>query len=294
MSDYSHLCGWVPGDGTIAATLPRFEETGLALAAPSVTPSGPILLYKAWKEVLSDYPHYPGQQIGDCVSFGHAHGNDLLQAIEIALGEPSVYSETDTEALYGAARSYNRPAFGDGTDGAAAVKAMQIIGMVSREMLGANGTYSGSRARQWGSRSGLPADVLQMCSQFKLGAACRIATWDQLVAAVWNAHPVTICSDQGFTEVRDQQGFCRAHGSWGHCMLIAGVRFDREGALICQSWGDVGHLSGPQDLDQPLFSFWAERKTVEYILSCQDSWALARAPEFKKRPIPQDWYRRAA
>ena len=54
------------------------------------------------------------------------------------------------------------------------------------------------------------------------------------------------------------QRFCEASGTWGHCMLLAGVRFDRPGACIIQSWGpDVP--DGPTDLGQPDFSFWADK-----------------------------------
>ena len=69
----------------------------------SPTPN-PILLYKAWRDVLGKDPAYPAQQIGDCVSFGHGHANDLLQCIEIALGEPAEYRETDTEFIYATSR----------------------------------------------------------------------------------------------------------------------------------------------------------------------------------------------
>ena len=77
-------------------------------------------------------------------------------------------------------------------------------------------------------------------------------------------------------------------------MLIAGVRFDREGACILQSWGPTVP-DGPLALDQPAFSFWAERSVVERILAAGDSWALSRAPEFITRPLPEHWiYHQAA
>ena len=77
-------------------------------------------------------------------------------------------------------------------------------------------------------------------------------------------------------------------------MVIAGVRFDREGACIIQSWGpDVP--DGPLGLDQPTFSFWADRRAIERILSDGDSWALSKAPEFVVRPLPVHWgYSQAA
>ncbi|MBV8221990.1 MAG: hypothetical protein JO293_01355 [Candidatus Eremiobacteraeota bacterium] len=286
--DPSSLCGWRNDGGhhVIAATLP----TSPAICQGDGTePSSNILLYKAWHDVLGHYPDYPAQQIGDCVSFGHGHANDLLQCIEICFGEPAEYRETDTEFLYGESRKLaGMLGFWDGSYGAAAVKAMLQVGTVSREMLGSDGTYSGQRAKSWGLH-GPPTAVEAQAAPYKLGSVAKITTWDELVAALWNGSPVTICSNQGFTLERDSQGFCSPRGTWGHCMFIAGVRFDRKGALIVQSWGPT-LPSGPLDLDQPSFSFWAERPVIESILAAGDSWALSRAAEFVKRPLPKGWF----
>ena len=97
---------------------------------------------------------------------------------------------------------------GDGCYGAAAVKAMTSIGEVSREQLGTDGTYSGDRAKAWGT-NGIPADMVAKAAPFKLGSAALVSTWDELVAALGNGYPVTICTDQGFTMDRDPQGFRR-------------------------------------------------------------------------------------
>ena len=176
MSDeisYQHLCGWRGVDDLQRSFASQFPT--LAQAAPHLVggpaSTDPILLYKAWRDVLGKDPAYPAQQIGDCVSFGHGHGNDLLQCIEIGLGAPAVFQETDTEFIYGTSREVagilGRQ---DGSYGAAAVKAMTTIGMVSRAMLGSDGRYSGQRAKAWGL-SGAPASVKQEAGAFKLGSA---------------------------------------------------------------------------------------------------------------------------
>jgi hypothetical protein len=71
-------------------------------------------------------------------------------------------------------------------------------------------------------------------------------------------------------------------------MFIAGVRFDRPGACIIQSWGSECP-SGPRALDQPVFSFWADQSAVERILREGDSWALSKSPAFQKRDLPRPW-----
>jgi hypothetical protein len=288
--DYAHLCGWLGVDDVqagLAVTLPKLAYVGSHLfgAAP---PSAPVLMYRAWLDILGFFPPYPAQQIGDCVSFGHGHGNDLLQAVEVRLGASFLYRETDTEFIYAAAREVAGilgPT--DGCYGAAAVKAMTHTGMVSRAEAGSNGVYSGDRAKVWGAVG--PPQALEAKAAFhKLGMAALVLTWDELVAAITNGYPVTICTSQGFNLVRDADGFCAAHGTWGHCMVIGGVRFDRPGACILQSWGP-NVPTGPTALGQPDWSFWAERAVIETILGEGDSWALSRTPGFAERQLPPSW-----
>jgi len=289
--------GWLGADAvqkSFAARHPFLSAASPGLVADAPADGSPVLLYKAFKDVLGDFPAYPAQEIGDCVGFGHGHGVDLLQCVEIALGAAAEYRETDTEFIY----ATSRQAAGilgrqDGSYGSAAVTAMTTIGLVSRDMLGADGAYSGNRARQWGY-TGAPRDVQDAAAAYKLGSAARVGSWDELTAAVQNGYPVTICSSLGFTLQRNKDGFCDAKGTWGHCMVIAGVRFDRPGACILQSWGPNQPV-GPTALGQPSFSFWADRTAVERVLAQGDSWALAKAPTFVARALPPSWsYHQAA
>jgi hypothetical protein len=292
---------YTPGSKALIASLPT-----LARAAPHLmtSPSDgrPILLYKAWTDLFRDYPPYPAQQIGDCVSFGHSHANDLLQCVEYCLAHPGQtpaptdIQETCTQALYGMAREISGDlGWQDGSYGGAAVKAMTTWGVVSRRMLGSEGAYSGRLAKQWGFK-GVPAAVKAEAAPFKLGSAAQVATWDELVGALANGNPVTICTGMGFTQARDAQGFVQRRGRWGHCMFIAGVRFDRGGACVIQSWG-METPTGPRGLDQPPYSFWVEEKDIESILAEGDSWALSKAPHFNaaqaaaghRRRLPARW-----
>ena len=173
------------------------------------------LAVQGLRDVLGKDPAYPAQEIGDCVSFGHGHANDLLQCVEIALGEPAGFRETDTEFIYATSREVagilGRT---DGSYGAAAVKAMTTVGLVSRELLGNQGAYSGKRAKEWG-RIGAPVDIKTKAASFKLGSAAQVSTWAELVAALTSGYPVTICSNQGFTIHRDRDGFCKGAAPGG-------------------------------------------------------------------------------
>jgi hypothetical protein len=300
-----------PDDGSaraLIASMPTLSQSAphLMRAVGDAADGRPILLYRAWTDLFRDYPPYPAQQIGDCVSFGHGHANDLLQCVEFCLANPGKtptaadIQETDTEFIYGASREVSgNLGWQDGSYGGAAVKAMTTMGMVSRRMEGLEGAYSGRRAKQFG-RTGPPAAWKQQALPFKLGAAARVTTWDELVAALHNGNPVTICTGMGFTLTRDSQGFASRKGRWGHCMFVAGARFDRPGACVVQSWGPE-MPTGPTGLGQPPFSFWVSQQDIEAILAEGDSWALSKAPHFgaartaagHRRRLPERWRRGA-
>lgn len=283
--------GWLGNDATqqgFASQHPTLAQAAPTLVADARDDGSPVLLYKAFLDVLGAFPAYLAQRIGDCVGHGHGHGLDLLQCVEIALGEPSEYRETSTEFIYAASREVaGILRGGDGSYGSAAVQAMTRVGCIPRERINGGGAYSGDRAKLWG-RTGPPPELKAAAAAWKLGAAARVATWAELVAAMRNGYPVTVCSSVGFATPRDAQGFCQAKGRWDHCMFVAGVRFDRPGALICQSWGP-DEPQGPITPDTPTFAFWADRANVERILSQGDSWALSKAPEFAARPLPPSW-----
>ena len=285
------LMGWLGVDDiqrTFAAQFPALRQSSPRLF--SAPPSHQtVCLYRAYYDVLGqDWQGYPSQEIGDCVSFGHGHGNDLLQCIAVGLGGKSGYFETQTEFIYGASREVaGILGGGDGSYGADAVKAMQQLGMVSRKMLGDSGTYSGARARQWGA-SGPPEEMKSQAVNFKLGAAALVSSWDEYCRSIQNGHPVTICSIKGFTTVRDAMGFCLPSGQWGHCMVCAGVRFDRPGALILQSWGP-NVPTGPTTLGQPSWSFWVDEGPFSQMLAEGDSWALSQSPSFDPQKLPKAW-----
>jgi len=291
--DPSGLFGWIddPARHAVAATLPTLAQAGPHLYAADTT--GDVLLYKAWIDATGTYWPYTAQTIGDCVSHGHGHGYDLLQCVEYVLdgGKAAelkrAETETDTEFLYGIGREAAGMlgSWGDGCYGSATVKAMTGVGVMPRSAIG---PYDGQRAKRWG-HDGAPAELKTKAAQWKLGNAALVRSWDELIVAMANGYPVTICTALGFTMRRDEQGFCARQGRWGHCMLVCGVRQDtRPGACILQSWGP-NVPSGPTTLGQPDNSFWIDRPNIEAILGEGDSWALSKGPLFSPRPIPKRW-----
>lgn len=295
----SNLFGWHDDPVAIERTQLSVGIRPLMRSAPGLVgavPDHDVMLYKAYKDVLGSYPNYPAQQIGDCTSFGHGHGHDLIQCVELSLagGDSKGYRETCTEAIYGAGREAGGMlGSGDGCYGSAIVKGMQTIGMVSRESVGA---YSGSRAKQWG-RSGIPSEVRKAAADHRLGDAALVTTVDEAASAIANGYTVSICSNQGFEGRggfhRDAAGICYAGGSWPHCMVMAGwiCSDGRPSFVIFQSWGPT-MPDGPQPFDLPPFAFRAESATVARILASKDSYALSKAAFFVARPLPAAWTNR--
>jgi hypothetical protein len=291
MADAPLPTGWLRRPEEVEATLATMPRPLFAEAAPEVEGTGEgrtTLLYKAWKDVLEGYFPYPAQQIGCCVSRGFSEGIDLLECVEIAVGkEAEVFTPTSHEAIYGMARvdvGGQRGSYEDGAVGAWAAKAVTLIGTVAQDVVG---PYSDRLAKDWGAR-GVPDAVKQKAAKHKVKTSSLVRTYAELEDALANGYPVPVCSNQGFTLRRDAQGFCRPEGTWLHCMLICGVRTDRPGACILQSWGmDVP--SGPLDLDQPPNSFFADRAVIESMLAMRDSWALSRFDGYKRQDLPARW-----
>jgi hypothetical protein len=293
MNDYTKLGGWIHDPAEVQRTLATLPLPYFAAAAPHLALSGAgqtTLLYKAYKDVNGgQYINYPAQTIGDCVSHGFGHGVDLLEAVQISIGRKSeLFKQTATEAIYGMARvdiGGEHGSYSDGAVGAWAAKAVSTIGTINREVVG---PYDGHRAKDWGAR-GVPRDIEAKAGDHKVRSTSLITTFAELEDALANGYPVTVCSNQGFTLTRDEDGFCHPRGTWGHCMLIVGTRADnRPGACIFQSWGpDVP--SGPLALDQPPNSFWADRDVVERMLGMQDSWALSNFEGYPGQVLPDHW-----
>lgn len=282
----AHLCGWVddPSRRALAATF----APPLAEAAPHLMGADEnVLLYRAWKMALGDYPSYHRQEIGDCTSFGSGHAVDLLQCIEqVLLNEPTGYLETCTEAIYGMGREIaNMLGGGDGCYGVAVAKALVEHGAVPRKLIG-DGTYSGQRAKKWGS-SGVPAEVKTEMAKYRMGAAALVTTLAELDAALANLYPAAGGFSQGFTMHRDQDGACQQSGRWGHeqCCAARRVRNGRRQYLLCQSWGP-GVPDGPLTDDQPNFSFWIDEQAMASILGQKDFLAFSKAPDFVRRDVP--------
>lgn len=272
--------------------------------------SEPVLLYRALYRVQPTW--IVGRQgIGDCVSWGWAHAADILLAVDVTLGRSAEWHAAATEAIYGGsrveARGRTSGGWSDGSYGGAAAKWVSQWGIVFRQEYPSFGhdltKYSADRAKQWGNYGcGGRGDDGRFDAEAKRHAIKTVAlvtNFAEAAAAIENGYPIPVCSGQGFSSTRDKDGFCKASGSWAHCMCFIGVRYDREGLLCLNSWGpnwvkgpkwptgegyDPNSPRGPPAA-QPDGSFWVERSVVDRMLRGRDSFAVSNYQGFPARKL---------
>lgn len=187
----------------------------------------------------------------NCVSHGWGLGIDVLKCVQIFLLQlfQDFVAETCTEAFYAASRveiGEGGCGYDDGSSGAWAAEAARRIGVVARLKYDIAGKiydltkYSGNRAAQWGRpNAGMPDDLEKIAKDRMVQTTSMVQSYEEARDAIANGYPVPVCSDQGFTDTRDADGFARASGSWAHCMLFMACDDNpsRPGLLCMNSWG---------------------------------------------------------
>lgn len=243
-------------------------------------------LYQLRRKMSGQDPISGPQQIGDCTSWmGSEFINSLAccEAYTRSQKDPSTaadfkFEETATEATYATERidiGKGRLGGSDGGVGAWVFQAFQNVGTTSRpalQRLGYDPTYSGKRAKQWGDQ-GLPTNVHSLLANNKLTTFTNVTNFDQAVTFIDNGYPVGVCSNRGFEEQRDQDGFCNPKGEWDHAMLfVATKKGSRPGLGILQWWGlNKGHPNGPAWQDAPGNFWWVDADVANSMLAQGDS-----------------------
>lgn len=317
------FCGWKPNPQGVQAILDdpdapvyritKEDEEALEVGRPPKS-KAPVILFDAIKPLFPDWAR-GSQGIGDCVSWGWELAIFLTVASGIKMGEAiELVAEFATEAIYGGSRveanGGRLGGYSDGSYGAAAAKFVLEYGALQRiDYSQATGNkehdlrrYSADRAKAWGNFGCGGKDdkgkLDGLAKEVPVEKAYLVTTWAQYVAAIESGYSVAICSDQGLGE-RDRYGFAPAKGTWYHCMDGSGVRYDREGALITNSWGNSWGINAPFYVDVETnneldywpavvkCSAWVERKVIERMLRQGDSFAVTGVDGLKRREI--DW-----
>jgi hypothetical protein len=185
---------------------------------------------------------------------------------------------------------------GDGSTGFHAAKAIRDFGSLHYgiDYAGMVITESGKqdRDRDWG-RNGVP-DKLEPFAKLRRCSETTLATtFEEAAAAIQNGYPVVVCSGQGFSMARDDDGFCKPGGVWWHCMCLCGVRWGKRPGLLClNSWGDSNTVGKhyPETMPEVVrnCSFWIDAATCTKMLSGRDSYVYAGYSGFQPTNLP-DW-----
>lgn len=292
------LCGWKnnpPEVDRIAATfaMPFF-------GAPSPDRTKEVFLYRVHKEVSQLDIGTDVQKIGDCVSFGHKHFVEILNAVEIKLGASFEYQPISSEVIYALSRvevGGQRGDYQDGSVGAWAMKALNIYGCLSRphlKALGLSPEYDPRRAKEWGAQ-GLPDNLEPYAKDHTvIETASLVTNFNDAAWHIQNGRPVTVCSDVGFENGgggqthRDNDGYAQPRGSWPHCMCFIGVRWaPRPALLLLNQWPPQSLSGNKYPEDQPDNSWWVEANVCDRMLAQKDSWTGDKYKGYPTRDL--DW-----
>jgi hypothetical protein len=279
------------------------------LAKPTLAQAGPDLALDESREVflgsalLSVSPGWKrgSQKIGSCVGWGWALSCDILAACDILLrNEAETYGGRVLEAsVYGFSRVEvrgQRNLGGDGSYGGAAAKAVTKYGTLHYGQT-YNGQQfndnSGTREKEWG-RDGVPDSLEKFAAEHKVESVALVTSFGDAAKSLQNGYPVALCSGMGFSmTLRD--GYMTPMGSWAHCQMAAGVRWNPEPAiLVVNSWGDC--YQGTVDKNLPAqfqrSAGWVKAKDFTRMIGPgEDSFALAGYSGFKPRTLPENWLR---
>jgi hypothetical protein len=299
-----HAFGYLPDPAGSEAFVSTLPHPTLASAAPGFTPDErrEVMLYPALLQCLPGWRRGSQGSVGSCVGWAASLATDFVAACDVIhRQEPEVVRARTIEAsLYGFSRVESRGQRsnngGDGSTGFHAAKAIRDYGCLHYGV-----DYGGilireenkqQRDRDWG-RNGVPDELepfakLRRCSETTLAV-----NFEQAAAAIQHGFCCMVCSGQGFSMARDEDGFCRPGGVWWHAMVFAGVRWGKRPGLLCfNSWGDSNTVGKhyPETMPQAVrnCSFWVDAATCTKMLSGRDSYVYAGYSGFQPTQLP-DW-----
>lgn len=296
-TDFQKLCGWInnPTEVEKLQSTYKIETMNFYNKIAESGRGKVVLLHKIYESVTGKpFPVFT-QEIGDCVSFGYALAVEVVMAVQKSINpREEIPAHVATEPIYGGSRveiGNNKnpfpPTEPDGSVGIWGADWVKNYGILLRKAIDGIdlSSYDGNRAKEWGWK-GVPDNLEPIAKMHPVKQYALVTSYEEARDAITNGYPVVVCSNQGFREVRDQDGFAAAYGTWAHCMCFVAVddSFKRPGLLCCNSWGETW-ITGPKRHDQPNGSFWVEAKTVDRMLKDRDSYAISNLEGFGQQDM---------
>lgn len=265
-------------------------------AAPHLAGTGEgktVILHQAAKKTLGAFLRSQYQDRGTCVSRGAKRIVDLTQCVQIAGGAIHEFKYVSHAYIYGTCREHGGDLSNeDGAVGAWAAWSVANDGNLTNEDAG-DDDNADALAVKWGAR-GVPAETKTKGRLHLIKRVAQARSFAEVRDAICNGYGVTIASDVGYEGnggfKRDQNGACRAGGSWAHQMCYTGYCDDLAGQgphlLQDQSWGpdQPGGPTGPIEI--PTYSFWTRQRDAERQIAQGDCWIFSAFDGWPSGQLP--------
>jgi hypothetical protein len=285
----------------------RGQEPLFADAKPSLKGTGvgaTVFLWSAEEHLWNQTLPAEWQSRGTCVSRGTKTAcQDSLNWSIVngnVIGGPTLLAY---EPIYGGARiQIGRGSLGrsDGAVGAYAAQYVHDYGLIQR---GKYGTIDLTKSNEdlaviWGTPGhGTPASIVAESASYKVEAAFRCTSTDDIADCIASGYGVAFCSNTIWGAQRDGDGMCRPSGSGGHCEAMRGVYVDWKGRRCFarqQSWGEhpTGNpyvrLNGGRLVKLPQGAYGAFEGDVAAALRDGEAWAFSAPKQTWNRPKPSE------
>lgn len=231
--DLSHLGGWIDSPKDVESTMaklpfPVFSDVWGPIKGTGIGKT--IVLTDIVEKVAGSFKSRL-QTVGDCTSMATALAVDIAKAIDIWVNKDfeEWIAETSTEEMYAGSRiliGKGQLGYGDGSVGAWLARFVNEYGALPRGIYDGIDTrvYSGNKARLWGRPdTGLPKLLLPHLKKHPIQITSLVTSYEQARDLIANGYAIAICSNLGFSNQRDKQGFAKPSGSWAHCMACIGL-----------------------------------------------------------------------
>jgi hypothetical protein len=271
-------------------------------------------LTTTWLHVDNVFPGcWPGppQVVGDCVSHGCANALLTSMSCEIASGHideetkrPEGPPELSAEAIKNVPISSESLYWwrGSSSDGWVCAEAAQVAinkGFLVRKpypTLKLDLTnYSESNIRLFGARA--PGDgIASEAVRHRARTATVLESREQVRDFLASGYGVFNCSNLGFSDERDENGYSRQSGSWAHSQCLIGYddraeiiqKYGEALVLWLNSWGPRWNSGGRKvygtSLLIPEGAFWAKASTIDrcrvFALSSIAGWPRRKLPTY--------------
>ena len=229
-----------------------------------------------------------GFGINNCVSHSVRNVCDVSRAVEIDIKKEkeSWLARGATEIIY-----LSR---GHSSAGMSCARAVDFVTRVGGILIRKN--YPGVvdltkyNSRIGSNRNGRgPSDeMLNVAQKHQMKTASLVKSVDEAIDAIANGYAVTICSSYGFSNRRDNNGFCKRKGSWMHALSLIGIDdySKHKGAVIANSWGSWCSGGNPEWGELPIGCFMISYEDLEGMIKHNGSYAVSNFNGFPPQKLP--------